>query len=368
LIKLLKSFSQDFDGAFEELKGYIEREDFDGASQLLHTLRGVSGNLAAIDLQKISMDLEEATKTQDHQKIRGVLPDFKNALEVVLSTADSINDKMPSTPKIKEPDPDFNFIMFEGSVLIADDNMANRMVAEALVGRHGLRVMSVEDGQAALELMEREGFDLVLLDGHMPRLDGPATLAEIRKREAGVWVGRHHVVVALTGFTATGDRKRLLELGFDDYLPKPLEEVALQDVLKRVLTATDEVNQVPKSKGSQWDAMAQAMGGREGLLEFLAVFMQDSDDRQARIHKALEAGERYKLSREAHDLKSNAAILGFDELSELSKGIEKDAMALSEPELYERLDWMDKYLEEARIACRKYLENDDYLIVDLNDN
>ncbi|MDQ0464139.1 signal transduction histidine kinase/ActR/RegA family two-component response regulator [Caulobacter ginsengisoli] len=120
-------------------------------------------------------------------------------------------------------------------VLVVDDHPTNRAVAAALLGAVGADVASAADGLEALDLLMGERFDLILMDIHMPRLDGVETLRRIR---AGEGLAADAVVVALTADAMTGERERLLGLGFDDYLSKPIQPAALLDVVARLSEAT----------------------------------------------------------------------------------------------------------------------------------
>lgn len=113
-------------------------------------------------------------------------------------------------------------------VLVVDDHPTNRAVAAALLGSVGADVATAEDGLEALDHLQCERFDLVLMDIHMPNLDGVATLRRIRGGETLV---ADALVVALTADAMTGERERLLALGFDDYLSKPIQPAALLGLL-----------------------------------------------------------------------------------------------------------------------------------------
>jgi signal transduction histidine kinase/ActR/RegA family two-component response regulator len=116
-------------------------------------------------------------------------------------------------------------------VLVVDDHPTNRAVAAALLGAVGADVASAGDGLEALEHLLSDRFDLILMDIHMPRLDGVETLRRIR---AGDPATAATVVVALTADAMTGERERLLGLGFDEYLSKPIQPAALLDLVGRL--------------------------------------------------------------------------------------------------------------------------------------
>ena len=90
------------------------------------------------------------------------------------------------------------------------------------------------DGRAALTALEQNQFDVMLLDIHMPELDGFQVVAAQRQREQGT--GRHLPVIALTARSADGERERCLQAGMDDYLAKPVRAAALFAALDRVVS------------------------------------------------------------------------------------------------------------------------------------
>ena len=106
-------------------------------------------------------------------------------------------------------------------VLVVDDDGLNRRAAEALLARHGLDVVAVAGGRDALALLAREAFDLVLVDDRMPVPDGPAVVAEVRRRETAN--GRPRLpVIAITASVLPEDAERLTAAGMDEVLAKPL--------------------------------------------------------------------------------------------------------------------------------------------------
>jgi two-component system, sensor histidine kinase and response regulator len=120
-------------------------------------------------------------------------------------------------------------------ILVADDNPINQLVAEAMLARHGISVTTAGSGAAALELLARDPFDLLLLDCQMPELDGYATCRRVREREREHPTGARVPIVAMTADAMKGDRERCLAEGMDDYLAKPLRQEQLDAVLERWL-------------------------------------------------------------------------------------------------------------------------------------
>jgi signal transduction histidine kinase/ActR/RegA family two-component response regulator len=109
-------------------------------------------------------------------------------------------------------------------VLIVEDNAVNRAVAGAILGATGAVVETANDGLDALEMLRIIPFDVVLMDIHMPRMDGVEALRAIRAGEAG---DRDVPVIALTADAMSGEAQRLMALGFDAVQPKPIQPAEL---------------------------------------------------------------------------------------------------------------------------------------------
>ena len=114
-------------------------------------------------------------------------------------------------------------------ILVVDDNLVNRKVAQKQLERLGYLVDTVDGGKPALAAMAGAPYPVVLLDCEMPEMDGYATTAEIRRRENGQ---RHTSIIAMTGHALEGARERCLESGMDEYVAKPVTLDALAAVLE----------------------------------------------------------------------------------------------------------------------------------------
>lgn len=106
-------------------------------------------------------------------------------------------------------------------VLLAEDQPIGRMYATRLLERMGHQVVAVEDGKQAVAAWQSSPFDLILMDVQMPVMDGIVATSEIRSNE--VASGAHIPIIALTAHALTGDGSKLLELGFDGYVAKPID-------------------------------------------------------------------------------------------------------------------------------------------------
>ena len=105
-------------------------------------------------------------------------------------------------------------------VLLAEDGLVNRKVATGFLERWGHTVVVANNGREALAALEHGTFDLVLMDVHMPELDGFEATAAVRARERGS--GRRLPIVAMTADAMAGDRERCLAAGMDGYVSKTI--------------------------------------------------------------------------------------------------------------------------------------------------
>jgi CheY-like chemotaxis protein len=115
-------------------------------------------------------------------------------------------------------------------VLLAEDNVVNQAVAVAMLKSFGCRVDVAKNGLEAVSAVEREPFDLVLIDCHMPETDGFAATRAIREAEQARGTERLPII-ALTANAMEGDRDRCLAAGMDDYISKPFKHSQLWSAL-----------------------------------------------------------------------------------------------------------------------------------------
>jgi signal transduction histidine kinase/CheY-like chemotaxis protein len=115
------------------------------------------------------------------------------------------------------------------NILLAEDNVVNQLLAVRLLEKQGHRVSVVNNGLEAVQAVERESFDLVLMDAQMPEMNGYEATAVIREKEKGT--GRHIPIIALTANALVGDRERCLDAGMDGYVSKPFKASELAEAI-----------------------------------------------------------------------------------------------------------------------------------------
>jgi signal transduction histidine kinase/DNA-binding NarL/FixJ family response regulator len=124
------------------------------------------------------------------------------------------------------------------SILIAEDNPVNQKVAETMLDKRGHRVFVASNGREALETLNKEHIDLILMDVQMPEIDGFEATERIREREKAN--GGHIPIVAMTAHAMKGDRERCLAAGMDSYLSKPIRAEQLFTVIQNLANRSQE--------------------------------------------------------------------------------------------------------------------------------
>jgi GAF domain-containing protein/DNA-binding response OmpR family regulator len=216
-------------------------------------------------------------------------------------------------------------------ILVAEDNVVNQRLALRLLEKLGYRADVAANGLEALEALERQPYDLVLMDVQMPEMDGVEATRRILERWSD---GERPWVVAMTAEVMQGDREGFLAAGMNDYVAKPIRPQELVAAIRRTpsragaRSAADGDNGRPAVDAAVLDRLAESMGGDDAFVaELIDQFVADSPALVAAARKGLEAGNPEEVRRAAHTLKSNAATFGANELADRSRSLEMAAKA-----------------------------------------
>ncbi len=230
--------------------------------------------------------------------------------------------------------------VFRAHVLLAEDNSVNQDVTIGMLTALGCRADVVEDGVQALAALREKQYDLVLMDCHMPQMDGFDATVDLRRLEREL--GRHPVpVIALTADVQKGIEQRCRAAGMDSYLSKPFTQQQLADILARWLPSrrhqvsgqrrTEEEEQaspqlLDTSALQQLRDLGQA-GGTDILARAVEHFQQQAPRDLAGLTAAVEKGDSEQVRLIAHRMKSGCANLGARVLADLCAELERTAAA-----------------------------------------
>jgi signal transduction histidine kinase/DNA-binding NarL/FixJ family response regulator len=212
-------------------------------------------------------------------------------------------------------------------VLVVDDNKMNLRAIEALLSLVSIKAKLVASGQEAIDLVQKEDFDIVFMDHMMPDMDGVETT--LRIRNLGGKYGRL-IIIALTANAVHGAREMFISNGFDGFLSKPTELIDLKKVLLEWLPGEKVTLIDPASnhrgivkKTPQIKDVDPFKNDLQFKKDLQIMFVEDNQNRYEDIVKALEKGDIKLAHRTAHSLKSNAGQIGETRLQQIAADIEK---------------------------------------------
>ena len=219
-------------------------------------------------------------------------------------------------------------------ILLVEDNELNREVAGDLLSDAGLQVDMAFNGQIALERIQQQHYDLVLMDMQMPVMDG---LTATRLLRAMPQFDRLPVI-AMTANAMAADRQQCLDAGMNDHVPKPIEpDVLFQTLLKwvRPLPRSDLAVTAPRAVQLPPDIPAitgldvvgglrRVRGKKDFYAKLLRRFAAEQGGTPQAIRASLDSGQRETAQRQAHTLKSLAASIGMGEIAQQAAQVEAD--------------------------------------------
>ena len=175
-------------------------------------------------------------------------------------------------------------------ILLAEDNLVNQKLAAHFLTRLGHQFAIVSNGLEALEQLDKEKWDLILMDLQMPELDGEQATRLIREREASRPGRPHQRIIAMTAHAMKGDKEFCLQHGFDGYLAKPVSLETLNDEILRVITLLAPAQPAAPASPPDRQTLATRLGLDDALLsELLALFADGLPEMIAQLTSALSA-------------------------------------------------------------------------------
>jgi two-component system sensor histidine kinase/response regulator len=211
-------------------------------------------------------------------------------------------------------------------ILLAEDNLVNQKLASRLLEKRNHTVTVVMNGRDALAAMEREAFDLVLMDMQMPEMDGFEATTILREREKSN--GRHQHVIAMTALAMNGDRERCMAVGMDGYLSKPLRPQELDEVLdsilapKEELSTSDAATAVSNGSVDVTQLLDRIDDDRSLLAELIDIFRREYPENLQAAQRAIDARDPEELHRAGHTLKGALGNLAAGGASDLASELE----------------------------------------------
>ncbi len=320
-------------------------------------------------------------------------------------------DAIVSALGINQSEPDRNTKAFTNEielpplrVLLVEDSIVNQKLALGILHRFAHQVSVANNGREAVEMLEVEDFDVVLMDVQMPEMDGLEATRRIRESERH---GTAHLpIIAMTAHAMTGDREKCLEAGMDHYVTKPVRAQLLFDairsvvdfeslVLNRGATADREQSSLqPSENGTSqssasnsaataaqqtksghddrnlergehrqfsvdWSVAEQTVvGDRELLIEIAAAFIEEAAMVQAGLRAALNAADAKTASRLAHTIKAGFRTFGAQGAHDVAWHCEQSAKQQELEEVARMLPELEEAIASIGTQLREFLNSE----------
>ena len=212
-------------------------------------------------------------------------------------------------------------------VLLAEDSLFNQRLAIGVLERHGHQVVVANNGREAVQAVQQDRFDIVLMDVQMSEMDGLEATAAIRQWEGEV--GGHIPIVAMTAHAMKGDRELCMDAGMDGYVPKPVRSKELFSVMRQLLggapAASDKATPPETEPAVEVDlsGLLENVGGNRALLhELIDIFLDECPRHATSIRQAIAARDAATLRLAAHTLKGALRHFGAEHSASLAQSLE----------------------------------------------
>jgi PAS domain S-box-containing protein len=262
-------------------------------------------------------------------------------------------------------------------VLIAEDNPTNQQVSMLMLRRMGFKADLASDGQEALQAVRERVYDVVLMDMHMPEMDGLEATRRIRQE---VQVDCQPFIIAMTANVLAGDRERCLDAGMDDYISKPVKREDLLRALGRIkpldplkwegaedlLVVTQDKETADPEKSVDRAVLRRVMDlladeGPRTVRELIDIFLDSANKMVKNMESGLYHHSVRELYHPLHTLHSSAATLGARRLSSLCEQAELRLRPLLDME--EKLQEMDSWVNTVQQIKAEFSQVLDEMVV-----
>ncbi|MFZ2654256.1 MAG: response regulator [Victivallales bacterium] len=219
-------------------------------------------------------------------------------------------------------------------ILLAEDNEINQKVACAILAKMNIRPDIATNGFEAVKKLERNTYDLVLMDIQMPVLDGFQATKLIRDRSSKVL--NHDIpIIAMTAHALKGDREKCLATGMDDYVSKPVNPKDLAEAIARQISGGPEFKGTPAARDIQGEdvklnaavfdldtLMERVFGDKEFLKELVGIFFKDTPVHIGALRSAYKDNDMSEIQRIAHTIKGSAGNFAAISLQKTALSLE----------------------------------------------
>ncbi|ETR72555.1 MAG: Multi-sensor hybrid histidine kinase [Candidatus Magnetoglobus multicellularis str. Araruama] len=252
-------------------------------------------------------------------------------------------------------------------ILLAEDNHVNRLAARRLLERVGYSVTTVVHGREAVELLEKQNFDIVFMDIQMPVMDGIEAAKRIRDPEKSKVINPDVPVIALTAHSEKEYRETCMNAGMNDYIVKPFQQVDfIEKIEKYKPKPHPEIKQENSCEPTMFDdqppldykrLLYRMEGDSELCNELLVSFQKDMTLYLSKIRQYVQNKDTDKLLTDAHALKSSSSAVDACQINSIAKQIENELKHNKSDSLEMLCDYLESACNLFDKVCEKTLQS-----------
>jgi signal transduction histidine kinase/CheY-like chemotaxis protein len=338
--------------AFHKIEAIFER--FQQADE--DTTRKYGGTGLGLSIVKQLVDLQKGTIGVSSELNKGT--EFVFSIPYAISNEITVHEdlKIFSASEATLTDTPFR-------ILVAEDNAMNQSLMRHLLSYWNLDFDIVNNGQLAIEALQQHDYKLLLMDIQMPVMDGYTATLKIRNE-----LGINIPIIAMTAHAMTGEREKCLCYGMNEYIPKPIREKELFQMMKNLLkpnSGTVEIenqksnNSVRNGKFLNLDYLKEVSGGNAAFeISMIEQFLRQVPGELAAMQEAYDTANYPELIHNAHNLKTSVAFMGLaKDLDPYLNYIESNAGIQNVHDLVgEKIKNINNICQEVFREAKNYLE------------
>lgn len=195
-------------------------------------------------------------------------------------------------------------------ILLAEDEPVNQKVLLKILKEQGHSVMTADNGEIVLRLLDENEYDLILMDIQMPNMNGVEAAQRIRRMDSPK---RDIPIVAVTAYALQGDKEKFMNLGFDEYITKPIQMDILVEILDKIGGKMDSIGRLQAISGSL-SASAGTKGANAIARKAYMEYINRLAGMIAKLEEAVGQGDILLIEKLAHEIKLLAIDIEDDEL------------------------------------------------------
>ncbi len=244
-------------------------------------------------------------------------------------------------------------------ILLAEDNLINQKVALRILSEAGFDVSAVKNGAQAISEVEKNNYDLVLMDIQMPEVDGLTATKKIRELNPPQ---NNIPIIAVTAHALMGDREKCLSSGMDDYVSKPIVADKIISVIDKWLninkierTESFNLNKEPVTMFN-FNHLNQMSGGdKEFEKDLIESYLEDVEQRINNLSELISVNDTSKIAAEAHTIKGASLSIGAEKVGNEALALETSAKQNENSIFARRLNDLSAAFESTKKILLEYI-------------